>query len=113
MSHAEWMEEGRSLFGEDPMKWRFVCPICGNVQAVEDYRQYKDKGADPNSAFFNCIGRYSGQGGKAFGGREVKGPCDYTLGGLFKVHKTQVESQNKPGVYLPVFEFDRSKGETK
>ena len=58
MTEAAWRAEGERRFGPDLMKWRFKCPICGNVATPEDFRQFKDAGANPNSAVQECIGRY-------------------------------------------------------
>jgi hypothetical protein len=84
MTHAEWEAEGKKRFGEDFMKWKFVCPVCKNVAAVEDYKPFKDKGATPDSATCQCIGRFTGAKYKAFGNPRGK-PCDYALFGLFRL----------------------------
>jgi len=85
----EWLAEGTRRFGPNQLKWRFVCPACGRVQAVEDFRPYKPQGATAESARFNCIGRYAGAQRRAFGG-EGPGPCDYTSGGLFDIRPVTV-----------------------
>ena len=53
-SVEEWQAEGKRRFGEDVKKWRFVCPMCGHVAAVQDFI---DKGVkDPaNAAYEECI----------------------------------------------------------
>lgn len=84
MTLAEWKEEGTRRFGHDQLKWRFVCPACGHTQAVEDFRPFKPQGATAEDARFNCIGRFSGDKRRAFGGNGP-GPCDYTSGGLFDI----------------------------
>lgn len=88
-THAEWLAEGRRRFGDNFEKWRFVCPICGNVAAVSEYRQFKDCGATPDSAAKECIGRYlpKDQTHKAFGAntKERGKPCDYAIYGLFRI----------------------------
>lgn len=85
MTIDEWMAEGTRRFGPDQFKWRFVCPACGHVQAVEDFRPYKASGATAETAHFNCIGRYAGADANAglSGTGKAKGPCNYTSGGLF------------------------------
>lgn len=87
---AEWEAEGARRFGPDIMKWSFVCPICGNVASIEDFRPYKERGAMPNSATCECIGRYS-RSKPAFGDRK-KGekPCDYAGYGLFRLSPVRV-----------------------
>lgn len=47
MTRDEWSAEGRKRFGDDQMQWRFVCPACGHVASVQDY---KDAGAPVNNA---------------------------------------------------------------
>jgi len=83
---AEWLAEGKRRFGEDYGQWRFVCPVCGNIAAIEDYRRYRDKGASPDSATSECIGRYTGAK-SSFNG--VK-PCNYAGYGLFRLSPVRV-----------------------
>ena len=87
-TYEEWMTEGKRRFGEKFDDWKFECSICGNIAAVGDYKPYKDKGADPNSATCECIGRYTGATDFAAHG---KGPCNYALYGLFKLPGMVVE----------------------
>ncbi len=95
-SLAEWQAEGTRRFGADPLKWRFVCPACGHVQSVEDFRPFKDQGADADSARFNCIGRYQGANPNAglAGTGKAPGPCNYTSGGLFDLRPVVVTIPN-------------------
>lgn len=92
MTHKQWTAEGKRRFGENIAKWRFVCPICGNVAAVEDYRQFEAQGATAESATEECIGRYTGSGRRAFGAAEDNvRPCDYAVYGLFRIPGVVVE----------------------
>lgn len=93
MTLAEWRAEGQRRFGDDQLKWRFKCPACGHVQAVEDFRAYKDKGATADSANFNCIGRYGGAKRGAFEDKGP-GPCNYTSGGLFNISPMVVVTED-------------------
>lgn len=36
-SLEEWRTEGVRRFGEDILKWKFKCPMCGHVAAVEEF----------------------------------------------------------------------------
>ena len=104
VSLKEWMDEGRSLFGPDMLKWKFICPSCGNVQTPEDFRPFKNKGAQPDSARFNCIGRYDGH-------MEVdmcsgKSPCNYTSGGLLNISPVKITDEQ--GREYTSFDFLRS-----
>jgi len=104
----EWEKEGKELFGEDIFKWKYVCPMCGNVVSPEDFRQYKDIGATPNSAYSECIGRYC-KGRSAFSNKKAIGkPCDYAAYGLINVCKTSVILPD--GHETSVFEFAKEEG---
>lgn len=88
MTKDEWMKKGRELFGEDMMHWEFVCPSCGHVQKPEDFRPYKERGATPNSALIECIGRYDGHMHVHIGSGES--PCNYASYGLFNFNPVTV-----------------------
>lgn len=83
MSYKEWWAEGERRFGKDIMLWRFVCPSCGNIAAIADYRAFKEKGATPNSPTSECIGRYTGAT-DAFDSAQHK-PCNYAGYGLIRI----------------------------
>jgi hypothetical protein len=89
MTRLQWMQEGERRFGKNMLKWKFVCPVCGNVQSPEDFQPYKDQGATPDSCTKACLGRYAG-GRKAFGEGEGDGPCDYAAYGLFQLAPVRV-----------------------
>lgn len=91
LSLDEWRAEAVSRFGEDAKKWVFVCASCGEKQTLADFIAAGIESPE-TKAFFSCIGRY------------VKGRgCDWTLGGLFQIHHTEVINEN--GDPVPVFEF--------
>ena len=98
---AEWLAEGERRFGKSPFEWKFVCPSCGHIQAVGDFRQFKERGANPDCAAQLCIGRFTGADG-AFDPAKYK-PCNYTVNGLLCLAKTVVVLEN--GVEQAVFEF--------
>jgi len=86
MTRDEWLAEGRRLFGDDVLQWRFVCPSCGHVASVQDW---KDAGAPEGAVAFSCVGRYTGAGGeKTFA--KSGGPCDYAGGGLIGLNPVEV-----------------------
>jgi hypothetical protein len=81
-----------------------VCPICATVQSMTSLIR---AGGQPdkveNSLGFSCEGRITGAGpwpsskdrsAKARKRREVRG-CDWSLGGLFRIHKLEVMSDGK------------------
>jgi predicted RNA-binding Zn-ribbon protein involved in translation (DUF1610 family) len=99
MSFEEWESLGKKLYGDDKRQWKFKCPSCGHVQSPEDFRKYKEKGAFPSDAYYNCLGRYDPTSeGTIF----KKGqPCNYTLGGLFKLSsRVVVDGDKRHAVFL-------------
>lgn len=106
MTKEEWHAKGKDLFGDDLFKWRFVCPGCGHVQSIEDFRRHKDAGATPESARCECIGRYTA--GKSWANdnpRKTGGPCDYAGYGLLNICPIKVIGGDKT-TYS--FAFDES-----
>ena len=85
MTVEEWNKEGESLFGMDRMNWKFICPSCGHVASVRDW---KDAGASESAVAFSCVGRYTGA--KRELGEKGEGPCNYAGGGLFKLNPVEV-----------------------
>ncbi|MEY8355234.1 VVA0879 family protein [Lachnospiraceae bacterium 54-53] len=71
-----WLDEGEVLFGADRSKWRFICPACGHIQTV---KEMEDAGRDPQNAYQECIGRYTGKGSPREG--DTSG-CNWTAYGL-------------------------------
>lgn len=95
MTLKEWKAKGTELFGTDDFReWMFVCPACGNIQSYKDFFGLTD---DPQDYMaFSCIGRFKENIG-----------CDWTLGGLFQLHTTEVIDEE--GKAHPVFEFATGK----
>ena len=93
MTHDEFVREGKRRFGEDMMKWKFVCPVCKTVASVEDYIK---AGASSGAVGFSCIGRYLSDSQEAFGRKPIeKGkPCNYSGGGLFGLNPLEVDGQH-------------------
>ena len=86
-THDEWLAEAKLRFGDNPMNWAFVCPSCGHVATIEDW---KNTDAPDGAIAFSCVGRYGRQpAGEAF----VKStglPCNYAGGGLFGLNPIAV-----------------------
>lgn len=98
MSHAEFMQACGKQF-DDPSihhrHWAFVCPVCGTVQSAESLIRAGVKRAMVDGALgFACVGRFTGAGEHEQGERPGRG-CDYTLGGLFKLHELEVEMDGR------------------
>jgi hypothetical protein len=92
MTQAEWLEEGKRRFGPDMMKWAFICPACGHVATVQDW---KDAGASEGQVGFSCIGRNlpREQVREAFSSKG-KGPCNYAGGGLLRINPIKITATN-------------------
>lgn len=89
MLRATWVEEAQKRFGLDEMGWKFICPACGHVASVQDW---KDAGAPQGAVAFSCLGRYTGDPKKAADAafRQAGGPCNYTGGGLIGLNPVRV-----------------------
>ena len=94
MNYEEWIKKAKELFGKDSYEWKFKCPSCGHVQSVKSWLEHNPS-LNPeeieNLVFFNCEGRINEGHG-----------CDWTLGGLFQIHKVEVKFNEK---MVPVFEY--------
>ena len=88
---AEWEDEGRRLYGNDKLDWKFRCPACGHIQTP---REFKAAGHSPHAAYVDCASRFG------IGGRST---CKWTIGGLLKVGGRYVIDDS----YTPrlIFEF--------
>ena len=88
----DWIEDGKKRFGEDMLQWKFKCPKCKTTQTPQDLIDAGVKREDVDKYIgFSCIGRFT----------ESKG-CDWSLGGLFRIHTLEVDID---GHNRPVFEF--------
>lgn len=85
MTHAEWLAEAKKRFGDDALTWRFVCPSCGHVASVADW---KALGAKEGEVAFSCVGR------RMPNAKDIcppdGGPCNYAGGGLFELNPVTV-----------------------
>jgi len=98
VTHQEWEKEAIRRFGQDPMRWKFVCPSCGYVASVQDW---KDAGATEGHVAFSCIGRNLGSEKEIFD--KTGGPCNYAGGGLFGLNPVEVVFPE--GKVIRVFNF--------
>lgn len=104
---AEFVAEAKKRFGEDAVKWQFVCPMCDTAQSAEDfYATGKfQRGTGELNKFlgFSCIGRFTGQGDEGIAaknrGQKWDKGCNWTLGGLFQCHHIEIvgdDGKNHP-----------------
>lgn len=98
ISRAEWIAEATRRFGNDPMDWRFVCPVCKHEAAARDWHAAR---APEGAIAFSCVGRWTGAG-TGFGKQGASKPCNYTGGGLFRLNPVRVVHE---GIEHQVFAF--------
>lgn len=97
MDREQWLARGRELYGDDPRTWKFRCVRCGNVQSHESVKARNPEIGDTSSwIFFACEGRRTQGVG-----------CDWSLGGLFRLHRLEVRDTRPEAKeeWVPCFEF--------
>lgn len=92
LTQAELVAEATERFGDDPIKWAFICPTCGDIANGEDFREALTakprkhrSGADVIASDVvgqECIGRTLGALDKGNGKYTGRG-CDWAAYGLF------------------------------
>lgn len=85
-THVDWRNEAVKRFGHQSENWKFICPSCGYIASVKDW---KDVGAPDGAVAFSCVGRWTGS--KKEMGDKTGGPCNYTAGGLFNISPVDVK----------------------
>lgn len=80
LTRDEWFALGKKLYGDNVEDWRVRCPMCSHIATVKDF---KEAGADgPDSAFVECLGRYTGKSSPVKG--DSSG-CNWAAYGLFGI----------------------------
>lgn len=103
MSIAEWNATCRAQ-GVPRAHIALKCCVCGTVQSMSDLiAAGAGKTEDEVGKYlgFSCVGRYTGAGGHKTGTPPGKG-CNWTLGGLFRMHTLEVIDETGKG--HPTFE---------
>jgi hypothetical protein len=83
----------------------FKCVVCRTVQSLRSFERAGVLGEEAEKYLgFSCIGRFTNAGpwGRRKKRREVPG-CDWTLGGLFTIHRVVVVTPD--GKEHPSFEL--------
>lgn len=83
----------------------FKCVVCGTIQSMRDLVKAgagKDFEDVEKYIGFSCVGRWTGSGPYKKGSSYGKG-CDWTLGGLFRIHRLEVVTPD--GEHHPRFEL--------
>jgi len=91
INKTDFVNLARQRFGHDKKKWQFICPNCGTVQTEEQFIEHGVTDYESVVAF-SCIGRYVDGIG-----------CNWTLGGLFKIHNLEVMDDD--GKSYPFFDL--------
>lgn len=80
MTRTEWIALGTRLYGDDSSRWEFRCAACGHVQSGRSVKARNPKVQDLSDWIWcHCEGRYNEGVG-----------CDWSLFGLFTIHKREV-----------------------
>ena len=96
MNKKTWLSQGKTLFGENVMNWKFKCPCCGYIATTEDQ---KKAGAPSSAVGFSCVGRWMPVHKEAFDDKDKRNiPCNYSGGGLLNINPVIVDN-------CKVFEF--------
>jgi hypothetical protein len=105
----EWKAKGEKLFGKDLLDWKFVCPACGRVTAIQEF---KDLDVDPNQAPQICIGRVNGKGMSGWTGKKKDNSdgCDWAAFGLFGTLGKGEVVVAEAGTETEVFKFYEEDG---
>ncbi|MBL0928510.1 MAG: hypothetical protein IBJ15_00065 [Alphaproteobacteria bacterium] len=107
---AEFMAEVERQIGHAPasegdhLRITFVCPMCACVQDGADFLEAgagRDWAEIETHVGFSCIGQW--KKAKPPRAKPDGEPCDWTVGGLFKVHTLEV--MDEAGIAHPMFEL--------
>lgn len=93
----EMMERCRAQGVPTPRDYAFVCPACKTVQSMRSLMKAgMDKNAADHMMAYGCEGRHTGVG--PIGGKSRKGirGCDWSLGGLFRIHTLEIVYPDEP-----------------
>jgi hypothetical protein len=52
MTLKQFEKKGISLFGENRMLWKFICPVCESIIETKDYQKAKAPGG---AVAYSCI----------------------------------------------------------
>ena len=111
ISQDEFLAEAKARFGDKARNWKFVCPACGTMQSVQQLQDaVVASGGTKDDVHryiaFSCIGRFNNQGDAGISAKNKGQPwdkgCNWTLGGLLRIHTLEVLIDGKP---RPTFEL--------
>lgn len=105
---TELQDELKKQGVEDSHDYAVVCPMCGDPQSI---RSLMIKGGLTESEArerigFSCVGRVTGSGPYKKDTHDPGTGCDWSLGGLLKMHTLEImpELGSQDGETAPFFE---------
>lgn len=109
ISHAEFRAELKMQGMVDRLDYAFVCPACGTIQSARSLiaagagKTFEDV---ERRVGFSCVGRWThAEPPPQKPLRSIAGRgCNWTLGGLLKIHQLQVIAKDGNSTY-PLFEI--------
>jgi hypothetical protein len=104
MTLAQFREALKAQGVKSHEHFAFVCPMCATIQSSRDLIA-AGAGADFDAVEkylgFACVGRFTDAGSPR--NKPDGKPCNWSLGGLFRLHKLEVETED--GERHPRFEL--------
>ena len=85
IEYKDWCNRGKELYGKG-VDWKFRCPACGHIQSVRSIEKNTPtitREKIESMVHFSCEGRIN----KNFG-------CDWTLGGLLRMHELEIKMED-------------------
>lgn len=93
LTREQYFAEAEKRYGKNKREWKFKCPSCGHVAAVQDWLDHE--GGDTMVAF-SCVGRLMGSAQEL--GSKDGGPCNYVGDGLFRLNPIPVQDDESDEV---------------
>lgn len=105
ITHAEYLKRIRAQESPSRDLISFVCPMCRTHQSMRDLIEAgagKTEAEVERYIGFSCVGRWTDAGSPR--GEPDGAPCNWTLGGLFRFNRLEVEHPDG-GAPVPHFEI--------
>ncbi len=72
MTHEEWLNKAKRLYGDNAGEWKFICPICKTPQTAQDFVKAGATKEQASESIANeCIGRWLPEKQKAIGEKRL------------------------------------------
>ena len=104
-THREWLEEGRRRFGDNIDDWKFICPMCGRKQSINEFRKHGIKYGFAH-VYFICISQWVSAGLCGFScAMKPRIRTEWTIAHTVQQKPHEAEVITKRGRRVPVFLF--------